>query len=100
MGQLNTLKQQLGKPYYDLEFLLQCFKEVLEENEEFELANSTPWICESCTFDKLKFSRKHFHLFSVAFQMLNLVETNGAVQNRRKSEESDSLEAIKWALGQ
>ena len=99
MQQLEILKKELGKPYYDLEFLLHCFKEVLQENNEHELAESVPWICASCNFDAVSFSRKHFHLFSVAFQLLNLAETNGAVQNRRKTEEKHSLAAINglWA---
>ena len=94
MNQLNTLKEQLGKPYHDLEFLLVCLKEVLVENKETELAQNIPWLCQSCNYDDLDFSSQHFHLFSIAFQLLNLAETNGAVQNRRKTEEEKSLSAI------
>ncbi|MEZ5104101.1 MAG: phosphoenolpyruvate carboxylase [Draconibacterium sp.] len=99
MTQLETLKIHLGKPYYDLEFLLHCFKEVLIENNEPDLAQYIPWICEDCHFEDLKFTEKHFHLFSICFQLLNLAETNGAVQNRRKDEEINSLNAINglWA---
>ena len=99
MAQLETLKQQLGKPYFDLEFLLNCFREVLVENNEHELAACVPWISESCSFNEITFTQKHFHLFSVCFQLLNLAETNGAVQNRRKNEEKNSLSSINglWA---
>ena len=99
MAQLETLKQQLGKPYFDLEFLLNCFREVLVENNEHELAACVPWISESCSFSEITFTQKHFHLFSVCFQLLNLAETNGAVQNRRKNEEKNSLSSINglWA---
>ncbi len=99
MTQLETLKIHLGKPYYDLEFLLHCFKEVLIENNEPELAQYMPWICENCHFEDLEFSEKHFHMFSICFQLLNLAETNGAVQNRRKDEDIDSLSSINglWA---
>ena len=99
MSQLEILKKELGKPYFDLEFLLHCLKEVLEENHETELSGSIPWICENEHYDDVRFTRKHFHLFSIAFQLLNLVETNGAVQNRRKTEEQKSLSAINglWA---
>lgn len=99
MLQLETLKQNLGKPYYDLEFLLICLKEVLLENKETELAECIPWLYSSSKFEAIQFGRKHFHLFSVAFQLLNLVETNGAVQNRRKTEEKNSLSSINglWA---
>lgn len=42
MSQLNILKQQLGKPYFDLEFLLNCFREVLIENDKKSWQNSSP----------------------------------------------------------
>ena len=94
MTQLEILKKELGKPYHDLEFMLLCLKDVLKENNEFELAKMVPWICNDCNFESFSFSQKHFHLFSVAFQLLNLAETNGAVQNRRKREEEHSLTSI------
>ncbi|WP_167611983.1 phosphoenolpyruvate carboxylase [Maribellus sediminis] len=99
MNQLEIIKQELGKPYHDLEFLMHCFREVLEENGETALAQTMPWICEDCSFESIRFTRKHFHLFSISFQLLNLVETNGAVQNRRKTEEEKSLASINglWA---
>lgn len=99
MEQLAILKQQLGKPYFDLEFLLDCFREVLIENNERDLAKQIPWICSSCSHEASDFSQKHFHLFSISFQLLNLAETNAAVQNRRKTEEQKSFSAINglWA---
>lgn len=99
MTQLETLKTQLGKPYYDLEFLMNCFKEVLIENNEANLANYMPWICEKCSYDEMEFTQKHFHMFSISFQLLNLSETNSAVQNRRHIEETNSLSSINglWA---
>ncbi len=99
MQQLNTLKQKLGKPYFDLEFLLKCFREVLIENNETDLAKHIPWICESYSYDQIEFTHKHLRLFSISFQLLNLVETNGAVQNRRKIEDEISFSSINglWA---
>ena len=38
------VKQKLGKPYEDLEFLLECFREVLIENHEENLVRFIPWI--------------------------------------------------------
>ena len=99
MTQLETLKEHLGKPYYDLEFLLNCLKEVLLENNELDLINIIPWIGGNSDFSNLNFSQKHFHLFSISFQLLNLAETNGAVQNRRQTEDNNSLSSINglWA---
>ena len=99
MSQLEILKRELGKPYNDLEFLLHCFQEVLIENNEHELAEAMPWLSDSNELTKLTFARKHFHLFSIAFQLLNLVETNGAVQNRRKNEEEKSIDSIHGMWG-
>ncbi len=99
MNQLETIKIQLGKPYFDLEFLLHCFKEVLIENNERELARQIPWISDKDSLGENIFTEKHFHMYSISFQLLNLAETNGAVQNRRKVEESKTLSAINglWA---
>ena len=99
MAQLDKLKIQLGKPYFDLEFLLNCFHEVLTENNEPELAACIPWISKPFDYSEIEFNQKHFHLYSVCFQLLNLAETNGAVQNRRKNEEKNSLTSINglWA---
>lgn len=99
MPQLDTLKQQLGKPYFDLEFLLNCFKEVLEENNEAKLAEQIPWISKIGILDEISFTEKHFHMYSICFQLLNLTETNGAVQTRRKEEDKNTLSSINglWA---
>jgi phosphoenolpyruvate carboxylase len=99
MPQLDTLKQQLGKPYFDLEFLLNCFKEVLEENNEAKLAEQIPWISKIGILNEISFTEKHFHMYSICFQLLNLTETNGAVQTRRKEEDKNSLSSINglWA---
>lgn len=99
MSSLELLKTELGKPYQDLEFLLKCFRDVLIENNEPELARIIPWIGETVDLNKEKFTHKHFHLYSICFQLLNLTETNGAVQGRRKIEEEKGLEGINglWA---
>ena len=41
-----TIKQELGKPYEDLEFLLRSLKSVLEKNGESDIAGAIPWISE------------------------------------------------------
>ncbi len=43
---LNKIQEILGKPYKDLEFLLECFSEVLNENNEPDLAAQIPWISQ------------------------------------------------------
>lgn len=95
---LNTVQEKIGKPYKDLEFLLELFKQVLTDNNETQLANSIPWINEIDVINTTDFSSKHFHMYSICFQLLNLVEINGAVQNRRRKE-NEGLAAVNglWA---
>ena len=94
MDTLEQVKNKLGKSYDDLEFLLNCLKEVMIESGEAELANDIPWITLSATFQDKEFTGNHLHLFSTCFQLLNIVEVNGAVQNRRKKEDRNSLAEI------
>jgi len=94
METLEQVKNKLGKAYEDLEYLLNCLKEVMVESGETELANEIPWITSSHSFQNNEFTGKHLQLFSTCFQLLNIVEVNGAVQNRRKREDQNSLSEI------
>lgn len=85
---LNNVEKVLGKPYKDLRFLLEALKEVMEENNEAEIAAKIPWIDDGkLTLDTL--TPKLVQLYSLVFQLVNMVEINGAVQNRRSIEEED-----------
>ncbi|WP_240970833.1 phosphoenolpyruvate carboxylase [Flammeovirga aprica] len=99
LSALEVVKKHLGKPYEDLEFLLQCLKEVLIENGETELANAIPWINEGTSSLK-KIDEKHMQLYSIVFQLLNMVEVNGAVQARRKKENDFGLASVKGLWGE
>lgn len=87
---LSLVKLEMGKPYEDLEFLLIALKEVLEENGEKNIADQMPWIGEQKNFDPDQFTEKHIQLYSLIFQLMNMVEINGAVQTRRISENKGS----------
>jgi phosphoenolpyruvate carboxylase len=94
MKTFDLVKSTLGKPYEDLEYLLLCLKEVLAESGEASLSDDLPWI-SGIREDILPFfSGKHLQLWSVCFQLLNIVEVNGAMQNRRKKEDNLSLREI------
>ncbi|MDD2798187.1 MAG: phosphoenolpyruvate carboxylase [Bacteroidales bacterium] len=93
MTTLELVQSKLSKVYDDLEFLLICFKEVMIESGETELANDIPWI-SSTDFQHKSFTEKHLQLYSTCFQLLNIVEVNGAVQNRRKKESEKSMAGI------
>jgi phosphoenolpyruvate carboxylase len=70
----------------DLSFLMHCFREVLEELGEQDLAKRLPWISDVTISDRP--NSRLSQAYSVAFQLLNMVEENVAAQVRR-SRESD-----------
>ncbi len=94
MSSLKLVQEKLPKVYDDLEFLLNCLKEVLIESGETELAKDIPWISTDSTFGDKPFTEKHLQLYSTCFQLLNIVEVNGAVQNRRNREDEKGMAAI------
>lgn len=96
---LQEVKEQLGKPYEDLEFLLEALKEVLIENGEETMAYQIPWINNLPPFDPAQFTLKHIQLYSIVFQLVNTVEVNGAVQQRRRLVNQQSLSSVRglWA---
>jgi len=94
MSTLQLVQEKIGKVYHDLEYLLICLKEVMIESGENELAGDIPWISGNTDFGDKKFSEKHLQLYSTCFQLLNIVEVNGAVQSRRKTEGGISPDKI------
>ena len=98
-SRFKEIKELLGKPYMDLEFLLECLVSVLEENNEEELASQVPWI--STTAPDFSGDNKHklLRLYSIAFQLLNLSEVNGAVQGRRRKTDREGLESVNGLWG-
>ncbi len=96
---LELVKQKLGKPYVDLEFLLHALHEILLENGEQEIAEKIPWINQSKTFAVDDFTEKHVQLYSLIFHLINMIEINGEVQRRRKIEDEGNVDSIAglWA---
>ncbi len=99
MKLLADVKEKLGKPYQDLAFLMECFREVLIESGEAALAKCIPWINDSPCVPAENLTEKHLQLYSIVFQLLNMVEVNAAVQNRRHIEDSQSMSKVNglWA---
>ena len=81
----------------DLDFLLACFREVLQELGQSELAAALPW-------DDIQAPQplppRLGQAFSVAFQLLNLVEENASAQTRRKRESEDGMSAERGLWGE
>lgn len=92
-----STKRVLGKPYRDLEFLLMSLKSILIKNGEMDIAEAIPWIGGE-TLDVDAITPKHVQLYSLIFQLVNMVEINGAVQARRTKEEI-SLDSVNGLWG-
>ncbi|MGF1638382.1 MAG: phosphoenolpyruvate carboxylase [Cyclobacteriaceae bacterium] len=99
MSTLKLVQEKLGKPYNDLEFLLDALKDVLIENGEENIASFIPWINEDTIIKPEKFTLKHIQLYSLIFHLTNMAEVNSAVQNRRQVENEHGLGAVNglWA---
>ncbi|UXP31476.1 phosphoenolpyruvate carboxylase [Reichenbachiella agarivorans] len=91
---LSEVKEKLGKPYYDFEFLLECLKDILEQNGEAEIAKDIPFLNDFPFKSGEEMSSKHIQLYSLVFQLVNMVEVNGAVQNRRRVENELDYHAV------
>src|SRR6516165_4703494 len=77
------------KIHHDLSFLMNCFREVLEELSEHYLARNLPWI-NQVNVDAAPNPRL-CQAYSIAFQLLNMVEENVAAQVRRSRESEIGL---------
>lgn len=81
----------------DLSYLMECFSEVLSEMGQADLARGLPWREHSPwngeTPPRLGLA------WSVAFQLLNMVEENAAAQTRALRERTEGLSAEPGAWG-
>ena len=85
----------------DLEFLMQCFREVLASLGQQDIADRLPWSGTDTpgpTADD--FPARLAHAYSIAFHLLNMVEENAATQMRRASETANGLASEPGLLGQ
>ncbi len=80
----------------DLKFLIVCFREVLADLGQPELAAALPWD-EIPTPETLP--PRLGQAYSVAFQLLNLVEENAAQQTRRKREREEGMRSERGLWG-
>lgn len=91
----------LEKTDADLQFILTCFQEVLFSLGEDRVASRLPWINGGADAPDLSSDEeaKYIQALSIAFQLLNMVEENVAVQYKRKLEQKEGLAAIRgsWA---
>jgi len=81
----------------DLEFLMLCLQEVLCELGEEKMAAALPWIPGSSKCIALETGLEQ--AYSIAFQLLNIVEANAAENTRRHREIQSGLRAERGLWG-
>jgi len=86
----NYLSSGFDKISRDLDFLLQCLKEVMVEIEDSELAEHIPYPDQKpnrYTPDQIgRLPKRLGQIYSIFFQILNMVEENASAQIRRQRE--------------
>ena len=87
---------------HDLQFLIECLGEVLEELGLSELAAHLPWFGKSDSLlTAVEALPIHLGLvYSIAFQLLNMVEENAAAYIRTLREASEGLTAERGLWGE
>jgi phosphoenolpyruvate carboxylase len=83
----------------DLEFIMQCFREVLTEVGERDLAAALPWQSAQPLLTGSPPERLA-QAYTIAFQLLGMVEQNAAVQQRRVVETARGLAVNTGLFGQ
>ena len=84
----------------DLSYLMECLKEVLCELGEDEAASHLPWQGGASAHDVHEPPPGIEQAYSIAFQLLNMVEENAAAQTRRQREIEHGLAAEPGLWGQ
>ena len=69
----NDLARGLKKVDKDLDFMMTCFVEVLEQLDHKDLAGTLPWMGKRKLRGVQLFSYRGVQAYSIAFQLLNTV---------------------------
>jgi len=88
------LDENADKIREDLQFVMDCFREVLTELGEGEVADRLPWSDDGAPTGKTTRPSRTAQSYSIAFQLLSMVEENAAVQMRRKLEAEGKLAKV------
>jgi phosphoenolpyruvate carboxylase len=87
----NDLARGLKKVDKDLDFMMTCFVEVLEQLDHKDLAGTLPWMGKRKLRGVQLFSYRGVQAYSIAFQLLNMVEENASAQSKRLREDKHGL---------
>jgi phosphoenolpyruvate carboxylase len=85
------LARGLKKVDKDLDFMMTCFVEVLEQLDHKDLAGTLPWMGKRKLRGVQLFSYRGVQAYSIAFQLLNMVEENASAQSKRLREDKHGL---------
>lgn len=110
----NYLFEGFQKIDRDLEELMSCFREVLEELGQKKIAAQLPWTCNRVQSPEYRLQKKSDHsitktentclgmeqAYSVAFQLLNIVEANASARTRRLREIGSGLTGERGLWGE
>ncbi|KUL33234.1 phosphoenolpyruvate carboxylase [Chlorobium limicola] len=83
----------------DTTFLLECFREVLRDLGEHELADHLPFENAGIPLERYPNTERALQAFSIFFQLLNMAEENSGAQNRRALEAEKGLEHLTGLWG-
>lgn len=85
------------KIHRDMDFLTDCFKQVLSDLGEQQLADLLGNFEQTGIKPDMNadLQEKHIQILSIYLQLMNLVEENAAVQYRRKLVDDTSMQAIR-----
>lgn len=93
-------KKGLAKTKKDIEYLVSCYKEVLSEWGEPEIAAIIGSEHSKEAFSNRLNEAKLVKALSIYFQLINLAEENASVQFHRKIEDELGLKAIRGSWGE
>jgi phosphoenolpyruvate carboxylase len=92
---VNHLREaNIRKIHADLDFILDCFQEVLTDLGEDALAQQLLRPNQESPPFALQQPRRNAQTYSIAFQLLNMVEENASVQMRRIIEREGKLNEV------
>lgn len=101
---MNTTAEYIASGFVkidtDLSYLMGCLKEVLHELGENEAAEYLPWQKDGATHDASAPPERIEQAYSIAFQLLNMVEENASAQTRRQREIEHGLSDEPGCWGQ
>ena len=94
MIQTSVMTADPDKVRRDLDFLIRRFRAILEEAGHPALAQSLPWQREAAASVQSIAPEHLAQAYSIAFQLLSMVEQNAARQHRREAEAERGLDAV------